>query len=351
MGSEHIRRLEQIIRGYDGSPIQLMEVCGTHTHEISRLGIPSLLPENLSLLSGPGCPVCVTPAAYIDEAAEIALRPGHTLLSFGDMLRVPGNKTSLLLAKAAGGSVQLMYSPMDVLKYAAEQPDRLFYVTAVGFETTLPLYALLVQRLQEWEIKNVRLLVAVKALLPALQWICENNAAVHGFIGPGHVSAILGYEIYAPLCARYRIPLAVAGFSYEHLLAAIADLIGQVTQGKSEVHNLYPRVVSREGNEHALSLTGRFFTAEDSLWRGLGEIPVSGYKLKPEFAAFNADFDGGGMGVEPEGCLCGEIIAGKTKPIGCPLFGTRCTPQNPVGPCMVSSEGSCGIWYANARTK
>ncbi len=365
--------LAAAIRAYDGPPIRLMEVCGTHTHQISRFGIPSLLPENIELISGPGCPVCVTPAGYIDRAAEIATRPGCTVLSYGDMIRVPGNKTSLLAAKAAGGSVLLMYSPMDALRHAAREPDRLFYVTAVGFETTLPLYALLVKRLAEEGVENIRLLLAARALLPALEWICENDPDIDGFLGPGHVSAILGSGAYESVCARYGVPMAVAGFSYEHLIAAIASLIRQVRRGvpgtaarfgktgrhqgisqeiPTLVRNLYPSAVSREGNAQARALIAACFTRGPSVWRGLGEIAGSGYRLAPEFAAFDAGFsDGEPDAWEPEGCLCGQVIIGRAKPLACGFFGTACTPEHPIGPCMVSSEGTCGIWHATARKR
>lgn len=346
-----IAQLEQKIRAYAGPPIRLMEVCGTHTHQISKFGIPALFPQALTLISGPGCPVCVTPAGYIDCASEIALLPGHTLLSFGDMLRVPGHQTSLLAAKAAGASIALMYSPLDVVGHAQSAPDRMFYVAAVGFETTLPLYALLIDRLQSLQIRNVRLLVAVKALMPALTWLCENNPDIHGFLGPGHVSAILGYGGYIPLCAQHGLPMAVAGFGYEHIVAAIADLIRQISRGKSEVHNLYPSAVSLQGNTEALQLIDRYFVRKPSLWRGLGMIEDSGYQLAPAYAMYDAALGEVADSPEPPGCRCGQVIAGRIVPTGCPLFGKACTPQSPIGPCMVSSEGTCGIWYTNARVK
>jgi hydrogenase expression/formation protein HypD len=345
-----LESIVEAIRTYDGPPIRLMEVCGTHTNSISKFGIPSLFPENISLISGPGCPVCVTPAGYIDRVAELSLQPGCTVLSFGDMIRVPGNRISLLKAKAEGGSVNLMYSPMEALEYAKREPDRLLYVTAVGFETTLPVYALLIRRLTEENIKNVRLLTAVKALMPALTWICENNPDIQGFIGPGHASAVLGWGGYGPLCRKYAIPMAVAGFGYEHIVAAIYDLMTQLTRGTCEVHNLYPRVVTKEGNQEALRLIDEFFERKPSVWRGLGEIEGSGYCLKKEYAQFDAgSFETDGR--ETSGCLCGKVITGRARPVDCKFFGFYCTPENPQGPCMVSSEGTCGIWHQNARTR
>lgn len=340
----------EAIRFYEGPPIRLMEVCGTHTHSISKFGIPALFPENISLISGPGCPVCVTPAGYIDRAAELSLVPGCTVLSYGDMIRVPGSRTSLLKAKAEGGSVILMYSPMEALECARREPDRMFFVTAVGFETTLPVYALLIRRLMEENIKNVRLLTAVKALMPALTWICENNPDIQGFIGPGHVSAVLGWGCYGPLCQKYAIPMAVAGFGYEHIVAAIYDLMIQLTRGMCEVHNLYPSTVTKEGNQDALRIIDEFFERKPSIWRGLGEIAGSGYCLKPEYALYDAgSFESDDR--EIAGCLCGKVITGRVRPVDCRFFGSACTPENPKGPCMVSSEGTCGIWLRNARTR
>ena len=344
-------RLTRAIQAYQGPPVRLMEVCGTHTRQISAFGIPALLPPNLSLISGPGCPVCVTPARYIDQAAALSLRPNATLLSFGDLWRVPGRGTSLMKARAQGGCVELMYSPMDALQKAAQAPERVFYVAAVGFETTLPAYALLLQKAHESGIRNLRLFPALKALVPALRWICEHNPDIHGFLGPGHVRAILGYGGYQPLCAQYRIPMAVAGFGYEHLIAAIFDLIRQIQRGSCEARNLYPGAVSREGNQAALALINRFFVRKTSFWRGLGAIDDSGYYLAPEYAAFDAGLDDS-MGQpsdadEPDGCLCGSVIMGRARPVDCGHFGHSCTPETPLGPCMVSSEGACGIWYAN----
>ncbi len=350
---EHnIEGLIRAIRAYDGPHIRLMEVCGTHTHNISRYGIPSLFPAGITLISGPGCPVCVTPAGYIDRAAELSMRPGCTLLSFGDMIRVPGNTTSLLKAKADGGSVAVMYSPMDALALAKRDPDKMFIVTAVGFETTLPIYALLVQKMLECNVKNIRLLISAKALMPALNWICENNPEIDGFIGPGHVSTILGYAGYEPLCRRYNIPMAVTGFGYEHIIAAIWDLIQQARRGDSRVHNLYPGAVSREGNVKAQAMIDKYFVKKSSVWRGLGRIDGSGYCLAPAYTEFDAGtYDDGQDAYETGGCLCGRVITGRARPVDCAFFGTACTPESPLGPCMVSSEGTCGIWHANARTR
>ena len=253
-------RCAEFIRAYDGPPIRLMEVCGTHTHSIFEHGIRSLLPVGITLISGPGCPVCVTPAGYIDRAAALSKLANHTLCTFGDMLRVPGERGNLLEAKAAGGDVRMMYSPLDVLRWAEAEPQRTFVVAAVGFETTLPVYALLMERLTERGARNVKLLASLKAILPALTWICESEPDIDGFLGPGHVSVILGSDAYASLCARYRKPLAVGGFTYAQVLAALCDLIGQIQDGACESHNLYPQAVTARGNERAQALIDRYFT-------------------------------------------------------------------------------------------
>lgn len=339
-------RCAELIRAYDGPPIRLMEVCGTHTHSIFEHGIRSLLPAGITLISGPGCPVCVTPAGYIDRAAALSKLANHTLCTFGDMLRVPGERGNLLEAKAAGGDVRMMYSPLDVLRWAEAEPQRTFVVAAVGFETTLPVYALLMERLTERGARNVKLLASLKAILPALTWICESEPDIDGFLGPGHVSAILGSDAYASLCARYRKPLAVGGFTYAQVLAALCDLIVQIQDGACESHNLYPQAVTARGNERAQALIDRYFTLVSSVWRGLGEIDASGYVLRPEFASYDAGaWAAGGERETREGCLCGQVITGRILPALCPNFGTACTPASPLGPCMVSAEGTCGIWY------
>lgn len=337
-----------ILRAYDGPPLRLMEVCGTHTHAIFEYGIRGLLSPRITLVSGPGCPVCVTPAAYIDRAADYALQSGNALCTFGDMLRVPGERGNLLEAKASGGDVRMMVSPMDALKWAVAEPDKTFVVAAVGFETTLPIYALLIERLAEQNIRNVRLLCSLKAIVPALQWICESEPEIDGFLGPGHVSTILGSDAYAGLCARYRKPLAVGGFSYEQILAALCDLIDQTRRGVYEAHNLYPSAVTAQGNTRALSLIGRVFTQAPSAWRGLGVIGASGYVLRPEYTQFDAGAWEAGDGRETDAsCLCGQVIIGRANPADCPNYGAACTPAAPIGPCMVSREGTCSAWYEN----
>ncbi|MEN6470284.1 MAG: hydrogenase formation protein HypD [Clostridiaceae bacterium] len=332
------------IRAYDGPPARLMEVCGTHTRSIVLYGVRSVLPPNVTLVSGPGCPVCVTPSGYIDRAVGLSLEKGVCLCAFGDLLRVPGSELSLSEAKAQGARVELVYSPLEVLSLARDEPETLFIFAAVGFETTLPIYALMLERMEVENVKNVRLLTAVKALMPALYFLTESGSDVQGFIGPGHVSAILGSDVYKPFCASRHVPLAVAGFRYEQVLAGIYDLLSQIKDGTCEAHNLYTGVVSASGNAEALKRIETCFTIASSPWRGLGEIPGSGYFIAPRFSRFDAGSYDIPLGKERKGCLCGSVIAGRATPPDCPHFKKSCTPASPIGPCMVSAEGVCGIW-------
>ena len=349
MATHSLEALAERIQQYDGPPIKLMEVCGTHTQAVFRTGIRGILPPSIELVSGPGCPVCVTPAGYMDRAAEFATAPNTALCTFGDMMRVPGNHGNLLEEKASGGDVRMLYAPMTALDWAKAEPDRQFVLTAVGFETTLPVYALLIKRMREEKITNLRLLLCAKALLPALEWICENNPNIDGFIGPGHASAILGSDAYRDLCARYHIPLAVGGFSYEHIIAAVYDLMEQHAQKKAEVHNLYPGTVAQKGNPSALSLINEYFVQQASEWRGLGSIPASAYVLREEYGEYDAGAYDTREDASPKtGCLCSRVIIGRAQPTDCPHFQKACTPMTPLGPCMVTSEGACGIWHAHA---
>lgn len=336
--------LAALIRAYDGPPAKLMEVCGTHTRSIVQYGVHAVLPKGVELVSGPGCPVCVTPSGYIDRAVALSMEKGVCLCAFGDLLRVPGSELSLLEARALGARVEILYAPLDILPLAQKEPETLFVFAAVGFETTLPIYALLLKRLEEGCVQNVRLLTAVKALMPALYFLTESGASVRGFLGPGHVSAILGSDIYRPFCQTRRVPLTVAGFQYEEVLAGIYDLLSQIKAGTHEAHNLYRGVVSEQGNTRALSLIEACFALAPSPWRGLGEIPGSGYFIAPRYARFDAGSFDIPLGVEKKGCLCGGVIAGRVRPADCPHFNKSCTPASPIGPCMVSGEGACGIW-------
>jgi len=335
---------------YDGRPIKIMEVCGTHTASIFKNGIRSLLSSKIQLISGPGCPVCVTSSAYIDRLVEYSLQSGHCVLTFGDMMKVKGSSMSLTQAKAAGGSVQILYSPLAAIAIAEEHPDTEYVFAAVGFETTVPVYALLLEEIITRKIRNLKLMTAIKTIVPALTYICENEKNIDAFLCPGHVSVITGSAIYQELAERYQKPFVVAGFEGEHILAAIYEVILQLSRKRAEVKNLYESVVTEEGNLKAAALVNRYFETADDDWRGIGIMSHSALQIKKEFQEYDA---GSSFEVKeetlPKGCSCKEVILGRIHPIDCPLFQRVCTPMNAIGPCMVSGEGACGIWYKNGR--
>lgn len=343
-----LERMKNWLRDYDGEDIYLMEVCGSHTAAISKLGIPSLLSPKLHLLSGPGCPVCVTPTAYIDRLIELSLTEKTCVCTFGDMLRIPGSGgKSLNLAKGEGARVQMVYSPMDTLKWAAKETDTTFIFAAVGFETTAPTYALLMERLISEGITNVKLLTALKTMPAAIDYLCTNGARVDGFLAPGHVSVITGSQIFEPLAETHKKPFIVAGFQGGELLSAVYVAARSVGQGV--VRNLYPSVVTREGNTVAQRLVSKYFRPAPAVWRGMGEIAGSGLLLRDEYAAFDA---GSAALVEDKAnpaCRCGDVLTGKLRSNQCPLFGKVCNPLHPQGACMVSTEGSCFQFYTNHR--
>ena len=327
--------------------IKIMEVCGTHTSAIMRNGIRALMPDGIKLVSGPGCPVCVTPPQVIDELAELAPAGDAEVLSFGDMFRVPGVRMSLAQAKARGAKIRLMYSPFEVIALAKEQPERRFVVAAVGFETTAPVYAALLDTLIAEGIGNVTLYTALKTMPEALGYICQNEDA-DAFLCPGHVSAVIGSDAYAPLCEKYKKPFVIAGFESAHILSAIYAIARQTERNQCEVVNLYPSAVSAGGQAAALALMGKYFEKTDSVWRGIGEIKDSGLRIKSEYSRFSAN----GPETVPhqteteiaaDGCRCADVMLGRASPDECPLFGKACTPQNPAGACMASQEGACNV--------
>ena len=341
-----IQEVIRYLKEYDGPEIKLMEVCGTHTASIFKSGIRSLISPKITLISGPGCPVCVTPTAYIDKCIEYATMDNHVLLTFGDMMKVPGTAGSLSDMKGKGAKVELMYSPFEAVEKALANPDITYVVAAGGFETTAPAYALMMQQAVAAGVKNVRLVTALKTVIPALTWICDNQQDIDGFICPGHVSTIIGSVPYRELAEKYKKPFVVAGFEAEHILAVIYDLVRQIEKGEYNVKNYYSNAVHDEGNPKALTVLDTFFEPGPAMWRGLGVIEDSGLYLKDTF------YDGGSRGLDkdmelPAGCSCGDVIVGKINPDQCPMFKTKCSPMNPFGPCMVSAEGACGIWYRN----
>lgn len=341
-----VQNVIDYLKAYDGPPIKLMEVCGTHTASIFKSGIRSLISRKIKLISGPGCPVCVTPTAFIDKCAEYAEKDNHVLLTFGDMMKVPGSEGSLSDRKGKGAKVELMYSPFEAVEKAQADPDTTWVVAAVGFETTAPAYALMMQQAKAKGIKNIRLVTALKTVIPALEWICENQRDIDGFICPGHVSTIIGSKPYEALAEKYNKPFVVAGFEAEHILAVIYEIVRQLEKKEAKVKNLYTNAVHDEGNRKALDVLAEYFEPGPAMWRGLGVIEGSGLYLKDAF------YDGGSRGLDrdmklPEGCRCGDVIVGKINPDQCPMFKKQCDPMHPFGPCMVSAEGACGIWYRN----
>jgi len=339
-----IRRIHERV----DRPMRIMEVCGTHTMAIFRHGIRSLLPKNVELISGPGCPVCVTSAGDIDQIIELAEVPGIIITTFGDMLRVPGSKgKNLATARAEGARVEIVYSPTDALEIA-RSTDRPVVFPAIGFETTIPVIAATVIEARQRNIGNFMLLVSHKVVPPALNVLLNDpELALDGLLCPGHVSAIIGEQAYAPFAEKYHVPCVIAGFEPLDILSSILMLACQIRDGKALVENSYNRVVSKEGNPRAREMIEKAFEPCDAQWRGLGEIPGSGLKLRAEFINHDAarSFGLGPVFVpEPAGCRCGEILTGKVIPPECPLFNTRCTPTSPVGPCMVSSEGTCAAY-------
>lgn len=344
--------IEQIIKElneYDGPAVKIMEVCGTHTASIFKSGVRSLISPKIRLISGPGCPVCVTPAAYIDRCIGYALKENHVLVTFGDMMKVPGLSGSLSQAKGDGARVELMYSPMEVVEKAKQNPGITYVIAGVGFETTVPAYALTIDEAAHQGVENIRLLTALKTVMPALKWICENEGGIDGFLCPGHVSVIIGSSAYEELAEQYQKPFVVAGFEPEHILAGIYDIVRQMEHKRDTgVHNLYKNAVKSEGNKKAQEIIDRYFAPGGAMWRGLGMIPDSGLYLRPEFEAYDAGSKGLDQDIElPASCRCGDVIIGRINPNECPMFGKSCNPMNPYGPCMVSSEGACGIWYRN----
>ncbi len=338
----------------DGTHRAFMEVCGGHTHTIYRHGIERLLPESIELVHGPGCPVCVIPMGRVDDAIAVARHPEVIFTTFGDMMRVPGGTSTLLEAKATGADVRMVYSPMDALKLAERNPDRHVVFFAVGFETTSPSTALTVLRAKALGVTNFSVFSNHVTIVPPLRAILDSpGLRLDGFLGPGHVSTVVGNRPYRFVPERYGKPLVTAGFEPLDILQAVAMLLRQLVEGRCEVENQYTRCVTDEGNQRALAVLDEVFELRPHFeWRGLGFISQSALKLRPELAAFDAEerFDIPGVRVaDPKACQCGEVLKGVIKPWECKVFGTGCTPETPIGTCMVSSEGACAAYYNFGR--
>lgn len=327
----------------------LMEVCGTHTVAIARNGIRSLMPEGMRLASGPGCPVCVTPNGDIDTVIALARVENVTIATFGDMTRVPGSTSSLLKEQAAGRSIEIVYSPLDALRLAQEHPEREIVFVGVGFETTTPLVAMAIKRARDAGLRNFSVFGAHKNMPGALEAIINDpRLKVDALILPGHVSTIIGAKPYAFLAETYGIPGVITGFEPVDVLQGIAMIARQLHEGRAEIEIAYARGVMPEGNPVAVAAINEVFETCPALWRGLGEIPGSGYRIREDFADFDAvrRFNPSVEPTqEPKGCRCGDVLRGIMAPSECPLFRKVCTPENPIGPCMVSSEGSCAAYY------
>jgi hydrogenase expression/formation protein HypD len=343
------RKIAGRIQRLSKKEIRLMEVCGTHTMSIFRNGIRGLLPETISLLSGPGCPVCVTAQNEIDAFIALSRMEGVILTTFGDLMRVPGSDSSLQKERADGRDIRVVYSTFDALEVAKKNPDKRIVFLGVGFETTAPTIAASILSAKEMGIRNYLIFSAHKLVPPALMALMETkDLRIDGLILPGHVSVIIGTKAYLALVAQYRIPCAVAGFEPVDILQAIHALVEQIEGDGARVENCYQRAVTLQGNVKAQDVLDHVFERADASWRGLGTIPQSGLRIRGAFSAFDAEKVLGislGASEEPKGCACGEILTGKKIPPECPLYRKVCTPMDPVGPCMVSSEGTCAAYY------
>ena len=327
--------------------IKIMEVCGTHTMQIGKLGIRSILPDNIELISGPGCPVCVTPGSYIDSAAKLAIDKQVRIVTFGDMVRVPGDRTSLEKARSMGADIDIITSPFQSIEIAKNSSQEVVFLS-VGFETTTPMTAMTILNARQNKIKNLSFFIAHRVVPPALELLIQDSSIkIAGFLLPGHVSSIIGEKPYEIL-KKYKIPGVITGFEAIDILTGILDCITMISTEQIEIHNAYKRAVPSNGNPKAQKVVEQVFTQDDAEWRGIGTIPGTGLRLRDDYKQFDAA-EKFNLKIEkstfPSGCSCGDVLKGRIPPNKCKLFGKLCTPQNPVGPCMVSSEGSCAAYY------
>ena len=351
--AEKAQRLAAEIHRVATRPWAIMEVCGGQTHSIIRNGVDQLLPPEVELIHGPGCPVCVTPLETIDRALAIAAKPGVIFCSFGDMLRVPGSRDNLFAVKAAGGDVRVVYSPLDAVKLAHAHPDREVVFLAIGFETTAPANAMAVKLASQQGLKNFSVLVSHVLVPPAIEAIMRSPGnRVNAFLAAGHVCSVMGTWQYPPLAERFRVPIVVTGFEPLDLLEGIRRTVLQLEQGRHELENAYARVVTERGNEPAQAVLAEVFEPVDRAWRGIGVIPASGWRLADAYRDFDAEIRFAVTDVtatESPLCKSGEVLRGTLKPNQCPAFGKECTPRTPLGATMVSSEGACAAYYHFGR--
>ncbi|WP_041957448.1 hydrogenase formation protein HypD [Sulfurospirillum arsenophilum] len=348
----HMKALAALIKKECTSKINIMEVCGGHTHTIMKFGLSQILPELIEFVHGPGCPVCIMPKERIDHAIALASMPNTILATLGDMIRVPGSKTSLQKLRAEGKDIRSLYSPLDVIKIAQENPDKNVVFFAIGFETTTPMSAVLVQQAIEKKLTNLFFHINHVTVPEAVDAIMGGgDAKIDAFLGPSHVSVITGYKIYEPIAKAYHTPVVVSGFEPTDVMESVLRIVRQMNEGKSVVDNEYARAVTREGNLKAQELVDTYFERRDHFrWRGIGDIPHSALKLKADYAAYDAEivFDEVLPKTELNDhkmCICGDILKGRAKPFDCKVFGKACTPTNPMGSCMVSSEGACSAYF------
>lgn len=349
------RRCAEAIAGVVTRPWNLMEICGGQTHAIVRFGLDELLPSTIRLIHGPGCPVCVTPIEMIDKAVAIAARPEVIFCSYGDMLRVPGSRQDLFVVKSQGGDVRIVYSPLDAVTIARANPDKQVVFFAIGFETTAPANVMAVVEAKRLGLSNFSMLVSHVLVPPAMRAVLDSpNNIVQGFLAAGHVCAIMGTDEYVPLAKQYGTPIVVTGFEPLDILQGIYMCVRQLEAGRAEVENQYRRIVRSEGNQAAARQVLQIFRTVTRKWRGIGEIPDSGWALRPEYSEFDADLRFQMQDVtaeEPAECLAGEVLQGHRKPAECPAFGVRCTPDHPLGAPMVSAEGACAAYYRYRRRR
>ena len=350
---DKILALSQIIKQRSKKPLNIMEICGGHTHSIMKFGLPQLVGENINFIHGPGCPVCVMPRSRIDEAIAIASIDGVIFCTLADMLRVPGSKGSLSELRADGADIRALYSPLDTITIAKENPDKKVVFFAIGFETTTPMSAVVVKQAVELNLQNLFIHINhVTVPAPVRAIMSDKDVKIDAFLGPSHVSVITGSKIYEELANEFKTPIAVSGFEPLDLMDSILNLVSQHENGTHKVYNEYARVVSKDGNLKAKELIDRYFQPCDFEWRGLGVIKYSGLRLRDEFSYldakkyFNVEV---GESKESKACICGEILRGKAKPYDCKVFGKVCNPQNPIGSCMVSGEGACAAYYKYSK--
>ncbi len=351
--AEAARRYAREIARLTTRPWSLMEICGGQTHAIVKFGIDELLPKQITLIHGPGCPVCVTPVELIDKALQMAASPGVIFCSFGDMLRVPGTGTDLLSLKASGADVRIVYSPIDAVKIAEQNPARQVVFFGVGFETTAPATAMAVFQAAQKQLQNFSMLVSHVLVPPAIETILSaSDCRVQGFLAAGHVCTVMGFEEYVPLAQKYRVPIVVTGFEPVDILQGVMMCVEQLESGRTEVQNQYSRSVRKQGNLPAQQIIRQVFQVAPRKWRGLGEIPASGLALRPPYTEFDAErrFNVADVHVEESvECQSGLVLQGKLRPEQCPAFANRCTPEHPLGAPMVSSEGACAAYYRYRR--